>query len=36
MSQSMFSKASPAPGRPKPGEIPSGDRSRYAAAEGRS
>jgi len=25
---------SPAPGRPKPGEIPSGDRSRYPASEG--
>ena len=25
-----------APGRPKPGSIPSGDRSRYAAAEGSS
>jgi general nucleoside transport system ATP-binding protein len=28
--------ASPAPGRPKPGEIPSGDRARYSATEGRS
>jgi len=25
---------SPAPGRPKPGSIPSGDRLRYAGAEG--
>ncbi len=28
--------ASPAPGRPKAGEIPSGDRVRYAAREGRT
>jgi hypothetical protein len=28
--------ASPAPGRPKPGEIPSGDRPRYPAGEGRT
>jgi hypothetical protein len=27
---------SPAPGRPKAGEIPSGDRRRYAAGEGSS
>jgi 4-hydroxybenzoyl-CoA thioesterase len=26
--------ASPAPGRPKPGDVPSGDRPRYAAAQG--
>ena len=36
MSQSMFSKASPAPGRPKPGEIPSGDRPTYSSDEGLS
>ena len=29
-------RASPAPGRPKAGEIPSGDRSWYAASEGLS
>jgi hypothetical protein len=28
--------ASPAPGRPKAGSIPPGDRSRYAANEGQS
>lgn len=28
--------ASPAPGRPKAGEIPSGDRTRYPAGEGRT
>ena len=28
--------ASPAPGRPKAGEIPSGDRLRYSAGGGRS
>jgi|SoimicmetaTmtLPA_FD_contig_51_2650617_length_596_multi_1_in_0_out_0_2 hypothetical protein len=27
---------SPVPGRPKPGEITSGDRLRYRAAEGRT
>jgi hypothetical protein len=31
-----FETASPAPGRPKPGEIPSGDRVRYTAPEGQS
>ncbi len=36
MSQSMFSAASPAPGRPKAGEIPSGDRPTYPSAEGLS
>ena len=25
-----------APGRPKPGSIPAGDRTRYAVGEGRS
>ncbi len=30
----MKGRTSPAPGRPKPGEIPSGDRSRYSAGEG--
>ena len=33
---SLLERASPAPGRPKAGEIPSGDRSRYAASEGLS
>jgi hypothetical protein len=28
--------ASPAPGRPKAGEIPSGDRPAYSAGEGQS
>ena len=28
--------SSPTPGRPKAGEVPSGDRERYAASEGRS
>ncbi|MFM2057259.1 MAG: hypothetical protein RLY71_1644 [Pseudomonadota bacterium] len=28
--------ASPAPGRPKAGEIPSGDRMRYSADEGHT
>jgi hypothetical protein len=32
----VIEAASPAPGRPKAGEIPSGDRSRYAANEGSS
>jgi hypothetical protein len=36
MTQGMFSAASPAPGRPKPGEIPSGDRPTYPADEGQS
>jgi predicted Fe-S protein YdhL (DUF1289 family) len=31
-----MSETSPAPGRPKPGEIPSGDRPRYSAGEGPS
>ena len=33
---SKFFAASPAPGRPKAGSIPSGDRSRYSANEGLS
>jgi hypothetical protein len=32
----LFERASPAPGRPKAGEIPSGDRLRYSAGEGSS
>jgi hypothetical protein len=32
----MMRMAGPAPGRPKPGEIPSGERARYAATEGLS
>ena len=32
----MDERASPAPGRPKTGEVPSGDRSRYTANEGHS
>ena len=36
MNQCASKPASPAPGRPKAGEIPSGDRLRYAADEGLS
>jgi len=32
----LLERASPAPGRPKAGEIPSGDRLRYFASEGSS
>ncbi|TDP61615.1 hypothetical protein DES47_11132 [Roseateles toxinivorans] len=32
----MSTIASPTPGRPKAGEIPSGDRMRYAADEGQT
>jgi hypothetical protein len=32
----MMRMTSPAPGRPKAGEIPSGDRLRYSATEGLS
>ena len=32
----MVGSRARAPGRPKPGSIPSGDRSRYAATEGLS
>ncbi len=31
-----FSVVSPAPGRPKAGSIPSGDRPRYPVDEGQS
>jgi hypothetical protein len=31
---SLTRRTSPTPGRPKAGEIPSGDRERYAASEG--
>jgi hypothetical protein len=34
MNLRMSSHASLAPGRPKAGEVPSGDRARYAATEG--
>ena len=33
---STMNAASPAPGRPKAGSIPSGDRSQYSANEGLS
>ncbi len=36
MSQSKLSAASPTPGRPKAGEIPSGDRPTYTSDEGLS
>jgi hypothetical protein len=36
MNESMFSATSPAPGRPKSGEIPSGDRPTYSSDEGLS
>jgi hypothetical protein len=31
-----FDARARAPGRPEPGAVPSGDRSRYAASEGAS
>lgn len=34
MQVSVTERASPSPGRPKAGEIPSGDRSWYSASEG--
>jgi hypothetical protein len=34
--QLLPTRPSPAPGRPKAGEIPSGDRPRYSAGEGLS
>jgi len=36
MNRHASKPASPTPGRPKAGEIPSGDRLRYAADEGQS
>lgn len=34
MNDELNMRASPTPGRPKAGSIPSGDRSRYVANEG--
>ena len=36
MHERMTEQASPAPGRPKAGEIPLGDRPRYSADEGQT
>lgn len=36
MNKTVGMCASPAPGRPKAGSIPSGDRLRYSASEGLS
>ncbi len=36
MQERVTERASPPPGRPKAGEIPSGDRLRYSVGEGQT